>query len=329
MKGPGRKEGQRADQPQGGEAGGSKQDKQGNSGSKTQGPGEKSSTPGKESGSDEAEGDAGSEQGQGQGSQSKPGGEQGKPGGQSGEKETGETGKSQSDKPSGEPAESPSGNENENAEGSESGQSNQEQSSQGKSSSQGSGSKPSKSPGNSPSNSPKTSQDSGGSSQNDGTDGQGTGGEGGHADATPANPEEANLEYNRQAAELVLQRVRDDLNNDRVDPKLLDDLGWTPDQLKRFTDRLAKQLEKSAGELTPQDEARRRQFEEMLKSLDLKSGGAKRSGENSPNREIDQSGVRRAPVPQDYKASWEAFTRSLSKANRPAPKRPDAASNRR
>ena len=141
----------------------------------------------------------------------------------------------------------------------------------------------------------------------------GSAGPGGTAGPLDSDPEAANLAYNRQAAELVLQRLKDDLNNDRVDPKLLDELGWTPEQLQRFTDRLARQLEQPAHELTPQDEARRMQFEEMLRSLDLKGTGDQRTGKQTPQREVDQTGGRRAPVPADYKASYEAFTKNLSK----------------
>ncbi len=331
MKGPGRKGGQRSEQPQGGEAGGSKQDKQGNSGSQTKGPGEKSNTPGKESAADEATDQPDAEQRPGKGSQAAKEGQAGsKPGG----KQDGENGETPPGGKSGEPTDAQSGSES--GKGSESspssaGKSGEGKSGEGKSGEGKSGDKPSdQAGGKAGSSGSKPGNAQGGNpTENDGAGGHGNGTAGGEAGETASTPDEANLEYNRQAAELVLQRVRDDLNNDRVDPKLLEELGWDADQLKRFTDRLAKELEKPAGELTPQDEARRRQFEEMLKHLDLKSSGAKRAGGNSPNREIDQSGVRRAPVPQDYKASWEAFTRSLSKSNRPAPKVPDAASKRR
>ena len=48
--------------------------------------------------------------------------------------------------------------------------------------------------------------------------------------------------------------------------------------------------------------------------------GAKRAGGKDPQREIDQTGARRAPVPAEYKASWEALTKSLSKKNTPGKK---------
>ena len=327
LKGKGKPDGQKSDQPQGGEAGGSKQDKEGNPGSKTEGPGEQTDKPGDETVSDEPTGKPDPKQRPGKGSKTKPGDkDQGGEPGDSGDKPAGKT----TDSKSGEPSE-----QQDDSEGSESSQ-------------PGAGSKPSKSgksgeAGSSPNGEPSASKSpsgaagrnpqskgskpgnasnpvGGGASENGDVDG------GGDAGDTPSDPEAANLEYNRQAAELVLQRLKDDLNNDQVDPKLLEELGWTPEQLERFVERLARQLEKPAEELTPQDEARRRQFEEMLKSLDLKHSGAKRGGGNDPQREIDQTGARRAPVPSEYKASWEALTKSLSKKNAPGKK--DAAPKR-
>lgn len=330
LKGPGRKEGQRSEQPDGGEGGGSKQDKEGNPGSKTKGPGEKSSTPGKESVADEKTGQSDPQERPGEGSQTKPGTKEGKSDRKQAAEQGDKPGADKSGGKSGDPTDAQSGSEA--GDGDQPGSEGEGKAVEGKAPGKGTGKKPSDKTG---SGSPQAGSQPGSKGPRApgnplGGDGTGEGsGEGGNVEETVATPEEANLDYNRQAAELVLQRVRDDLNNNHVDPKLLEELGWTPDQLKRFTERLSKQLEKPAGELTPQDEARRLQFEEMLKSLDLKTVGAKRSGGNLPNREVDQSGTRRAPVPQDYKASWEAFTRNLSKAGRPAKKEPDASSKRR
>lgn len=292
--------GRKSQQTDGGKPGGSKQDKEGAPGSQTEGPGEKTNQPGKENASKEKTGKSDPQQRPGQGSESKDGGDKdgdgkpsdGKDGGKPGGKKSPS---SKGDKQSGDSSEAGQG------QGSEIKPSGQGKS-QGKSGSGGqSGSQ--KGDGAAP---------TGGGSPANGSAG------GGNTGDAEANPEDANLEYNRQAAELVLQRLKDDLNQDNVDPKLLEELGWTPEQLQRFVDRLAKQLEKPAEELSPQEEARRNQFEAMLKTLDLKGTGAKRAGDKSAQREVEQSGGRRSPVPNDYKAAYEAFTKTLSKQKTPA-----------
>lgn len=138
--------------------------------------------------------------------------------------------------------------------------------------------------------------------------------------AAPAG-DAANLEYKKQAAELVLQRLKQGLERGDVDQQLLDDLGWTPDQLKQFVNRLdaALKASQSAPE-SPVEQARREQFEEMLKTLDLDRAGTKRTGAGQPVREVEETNSRRTPVPLEYRQAWEKYTKSLSKSAKPAAK---------
>jgi hypothetical protein len=143
-------------------------------------------------------------------------------------------------------------------------------------------------------------------------------------ETTPVEPptagDPANLDYNKQATELVLQRLQQNLERGEVDPKLLEELGWTEEQLQRFVGRLQTALEETAKPAeTPQDQARRVQFEEMLKSLDVHRAGSVRTGGDQPSREVEQTDVRRAPVPAEYRRAWENYTRSLSKTPKPKP----------
>ena len=122
------------------------------------------------------------------------------------------------------------------------------------------------------------------------------------------------MEYNKQATELVLKCLQKELERGDVDPELLEQLGWTEAEMKRFAERLGKHLEKTnATEETPESAARREQFEEMLKTLDLKKGGARRTGENSPQREVNQIESRRTNVPPTYKKAFEQFTKDLNR----------------
>ena len=63
----------------------------------------------------------------------------------------------------------------------------------------------------------------------------------------------------------------------------------------------------------------REQFEEMLKTLDLKKGGTKRTGENSPQREVNQIESRRTNVPPTYKRAFEQFTKDLNRQKQSKP----------
>ena len=130
--------------------------------------------------------------------------------------------------------------------------------------------------------------------------------------------EAANLEYNKQASELVLKRLQDGLERGDVDPELLEQLGWTEAEMKRFAERLGKHLQESKStEETPESLARKQQFEEMLKSLDLKKQGTKRSGENSPQRDVNQIESRRNNVPPQYRKAYEQFTKDLARQKQP------------
>lgn len=135
--------------------------------------------------------------------------------------------------------------------------------------------------------------------------------------AGPAVPEEARLEHNREAANLVLKKLQDQLERGEVDQSLLDKLGWTADDMRKFAERLRSQLNEPLEE-TPIDAARRVQFEEMLKRLDLDRRSSVRRSEEGPSRNVRQIESRRLPVPGAYRDQYEAFSRELSRQAPPA-----------
>jgi collagen type III alpha len=138
--------------------------------------------------------------------------------------------------------------------------------------------------------------------------------------AAPAQ-EAPNLDYKKQAAELALKRLKEGLSRGEVDQKLLDELGWNEAQLERFVDRMSDALQNSSQTpATPVEEARRLQFEEMLKSLDLNRSSQLRKGSDQPSREVEQIDSRRTPVPVEYRKAWERYTKTLSRS--PASKAP-------
>lgn len=161
---------------------------------------------------------------------------------------------------------------------------------------------------------PGTSE--GGSSSSGGgdvTEGDGSATEGGDTPPVAAG-EDANMEYNKQATELILQKLKKELERGEVDPELLEQLGWTQDEMKQFADRLSKYLDQSKrAEETPEAKARQQQFQEMLKNLDLQKSGTQRSGEKEPKRDVMQIDSKRAPVPPAYRSAYDKFTRDMAR----------------
>jgi hypothetical protein len=174
--------------------------------------------------------------------------------------------------------------------------------------------------GDSPANEPAKGEGSSGGTQSAApkSGGQPGASSSGHGSgAGPAVPEEARLEHNREAANLVLKKLQDQLERGEVDQSLLDKLGWTADDMRKFADRLRNQLNEPLEE-TPIDAARRLQFEEMLKRLDLDRRSSVRRSEEGPSRNVRQIESRRLPVPGAYRDQYEAFSRELSRQAPPA-----------
>ena len=153
---------------------------------------------------------------------------------------------------------------------------------------------------------PDGASGSGGSSGNSGT--------GDGHDQEIGTGEDANLEYNRQATELILDKLKNDLDRGEVDSELLEQLGWTETQLKQFADRISKSLKDSnRTDETPESKARQIQFQEMLKSLDLQKSGSQRSGEKEPKRDVQQIESKRTPPPPAIGSAFKKYTRDQAR----------------
>ncbi len=148
-------------------------------------------------------------------------------------------------------------------------------------------------------------------------DGNSDGSSGTAGDAS-SDPDPVNLDDKKKATNLVLKRLKDELERGDVDQELLKELGWTADDLKRFVDRLDQQS-KSGGD-TPAEQVRRRQFEEMLKSLDLRSTGGKREDATQKKRSTNDFTDKQVPVPLEYRDALKKYADKLSKQKQPDPK---------
>jgi len=127
-----------------------------------------------------------------------------------------------------------------------------------------------------------------------------------------AAADKANLEFAKEAADLVLKELQGELDRGEIDQELLDELGWNEEQVRKFTEHLKNRLDAPPAE-TPESLARRRQFEETLKTLDLKSSYGSRRDAGTPSTKADSIGPRRSRVPAEYRDDYDAFTRSRAK----------------
>lgn len=133
------------------------------------------------------------------------------------------------------------------------------------------------------------------------------------ANATSAVKEadKANLDDKLKASNMVLKRLKEELDRGEVDPELLKKLGWTERDMQRFAERLERQLAQPKPD-DPNAAARRRQFEEMLRSVDLDSAGGEKSGEFRQQKSTRNFSDRRLPVPRGYKEAYEQYLKRLS-----------------
>lgn len=146
----------------------------------------------------------------------------------------------------------------------------------------------------------------------------------GEAGANPVNDSPADPNHEREAAELVLDQLEEQLERGEVDSKLLEDLGWNEDQMRSFAKRMRQQINASKSQNpTAEDLLRKRQFEEMLDAAKLSRKSVESSGTNTPKRDIDQAGSRRSAVPEQYRERYEAYTRGVQK-KAAAPQAPPA-----
>lgn len=305
-KGNGRQAQQKSEQPQGGEEGASGASDQGKKGANKEGAGDKSGQAGDAEPGDGETGSSGDKSGKG--SKTKPGtkgSKTGSEGADSGEEGGDSSGKPQADssKSSGKAA---SG----------------KQASQGGAASEGG--ETGDSAGQASSSSPSSTAGAGAAGPPGGT-GTGVGDDPGEVPGEPqersgsqsqdsaVNDEEANLRYAREASNLLLRRLKKQLERGEVDQELLDEMGWKDrDDVNRFVEFLESSLKEQAGDDSPEATAKRLQFEELLKGMRLANETEHRQGGDKPERHVGPALKKGRPVPAEYREQYEAYTKSLN-----------------
>lgn len=127
--------------------------------------------------------------------------------------------------------------------------------------------------------------------------------------------DKANLEDKLKASNMVLKRLKEELDRGEVDPELLRKLGWTEKDMERFAERLERQLAQPKPD-DPSAEARRRQFEEVLRSVDLESSGRQQEGNFTDQKSTSNFTGRRLKAPREHRKAYEEYIKRLSRQRR-------------
>lgn len=146
------------------------------------------------------------------------------------------------------------------------------------------------------------------------------GGSTGPGEATPRPVEQepgadkANLDYARKSTDLVLERLEDQIGRQNVDQDLLDKLGWTEEDMRRFVERWRQLKDAARGPNADNVEAKR-ELDQRLRSLGFreKQRIELRGGQRQDTMR-GMSETRRRPPPASIQELLKAYQRGTSRA---------------
>jgi hypothetical protein len=115
---------------------------------------------------------------------------------------------------------------------------------------------------------------------------------------------EQDLADARNAADLAIKHLRDDLDAGRND--VLDQLGWTPEQARQFLDRW-ETMRRQANSADPRKKI---EFERAVRSLGLRPDGVRSSRAAPTEARGGQTEGRRSRPPSEYREQLKAYLQS-------------------
>jgi len=122
--------------------------------------------------------------------------------------------------------------------------------------------------------------------------------------------DEANLEYARRQTTLALEHLRDQLAKEKA--PLLDRLGWSKDDARRFLDRW-EQMRQAAAEKGQTGQSARQRFDDALQSLGLRPRSSElRPGGITPDRPQNLHDAGRFAPPPDWAEQFRQYTRGVA-----------------
>lgn len=128
----------------------------------------------------------------------------------------------------------------------------------------------------------------------------------------PSKADEVNLQYARKATDLVLEKLKDQMARDKVDQEILDDLGWSDEDLQRFVRRWdqMKQRARLSGEAGRQA---REDLDEALRSLGLRKDRLETRYRPDDDRLQKLYEAFRQPPPKEIESRLRSYNRGVSK----------------
>jgi hypothetical protein len=122
--------------------------------------------------------------------------------------------------------------------------------------------------------------------------------------------DKANLDYARQRTDLVLEKLSDQLKRKKIDEKMLKQLGWTEDDLRKFIARWESR-KRAAEQNDAAGEAARRELDDALRSLGLRRGPMQTNRVKDDEMRDLKEGYR-GPVPLEYQERLRAYNQGVS-----------------
>jgi hypothetical protein len=121
----------------------------------------------------------------------------------------------------------------------------------------------------------------------------------------------ADFANRKKATELALRRLRERMQRGETPQELMDQLGYTEQDLERFMQRLNERLSDPGLDHSPETEAARRQFHSLLEGLDQQSQGQLRGGGDHERKASGGFGSGNRVVPPEYRRDNDAYKRKL------------------
>lgn len=126
--------------------------------------------------------------------------------------------------------------------------------------------------------------------------------------------DDPNLEYARKAVDLVIERLKDQLAKDQLDPKLLEQMQWSREDVERFVKRWQAMRDAAAAQ-GHEGQAAQQQLDDAIRNLGLRPRGTSlSSGQVSGDTARDLRETRRTAPPPEYADQYRAYTTGTSKA---------------
>ena len=122
-------------------------------------------------------------------------------------------------------------------------------------------------------------------------------------------------EFAKEAVDLSLEYLEDQLARQEPKQELLDGLGWTREDLANFV-RQWKKMRDAAGQPGTGGKAARKEYDEAVKSLGLRPSGTELRHGRGKTDSVRKTDSRRFDPPAKWTERSRAYTRSIGKEDK-------------